>query len=644
MRQLLLTVLLALLAAVFGTLAAVQLKDNNLSALFGAPPLAKGDRLYDFDAAGVARLVITNSSGERASFSRSDGLWRMTEPSRDRADYRHLEGLVEFTRNLRIEDIIPADGVAPEEFGFRAGSFDFELIDLEGRRVARFGLGRRTAWHRFDSENNRIFETVFIQPREAGRKGYAYVCSAPEVRRSLLDRGFGVLRDHHPFLFSWKQLASVQVRNSGGELLLSRESPQGGWKITKPLTLRTDPEAVAALLRKLTELEATTVHDPGSVTTIDPESPYLSIALGAFAADGSVVPAATLTIEPPATPEAGTVFAHVAGRPAVFELPLTPVNGHPGVSQLESGINDLRSKTLADLNIAALSSITIDAPHLPRPLIVTLGKARQDGRPRWLVRYGNNQSPANEFTVEKLLSAVTRDQVTGFASDAATDLAAFGLDFPEKRVLFEGGSGEGIELLFGRSGEKFHAMRKGTPSVVEIDSGTYTRIAAHPHEWRDPLLWPFNVIDLVGLRIERKGREPLNLTYNFLDESWTARQGDTDVTPLLNTQRANNFLTFLENLRVTRWLGVDSTEAQRALADPVFSLTVLYKQINDLGDPVGVTPVTLEVARASLSPQNRIFYGRLSGDPDYFVLDLEAARRLATDLLEATASPGVTEP
>ncbi|NNM29753.1 MAG: DUF4340 domain-containing protein, partial [Akkermansiaceae bacterium] len=391
------TVLLVVLAAVFGSLAAVQIRDQDLSAVFGKPPLAKEDLLYDFDAGNIVRLNLTNSSGDRASFRKRGGRWLMEEPAEDRADYRHLEGLVDFARNLRIEDIIPARSTTPEECGFRAGHFDIELINTSGRRVARFALGRRTAWHRFDTRNNLLYETVFVRPGDEGSGDYVYVCSGPEVRRSLLEKGFGVLRDHRPFLFNPAQLASIAISSGTGELLLSRSTPEAGWRITKPLELRTDPAAVKSLLTTLTNLEAATVHDPGSVTTLDPDEPYLTVDLQVFNADGEAVPAAVLTVEPPATPEATSLLGKTAGRPAVFEFPLTPVNGRPTLSQLALSINDLRSKTLADLNIAALRTITLDATHLPRPLIVKLGTARTHGRPLWLVNYCPRESLANEL-------------------------------------------------------------------------------------------------------------------------------------------------------------------------------------------------------------------------------------------------------
>ena len=126
----------------------------------------------------------------------------------------------------------------------------------------------------------------------------------------------------------------------------------------------------------------------------------------------------------------------------------------------------------------------------------------------------------------------------------------------------------------------------------------------------------------------------LILNYTFLDETWKARQYGENVTTHLNPQRANQYLKFIEGLRVDKWLGDTSPVAERALRNPSFRFTAIFREMNDDGDRVGTRELSFELAPASPSAANRYFYGQLSGDPHYFLLGVDAYRQLTTRLVD----------
>jgi hypothetical protein len=279
---------------------------------------------------------------------------------------------------------------------------------------------------------------------------------------------------------------------------------------------------------------------------------------------------------------------------------------------------------------------------LPDPILIFLGSEARAGEPgkRWMLNLHGHTAPANELALAALLQAISRDEVLGYASDAARDLAAFGLSPPQKRVVLVGGEDEEIDLLFGRSRDgKFYAMRRGTSTVTEITATTYTAIKGHPHDWRDTLLMPFSIVDLAVMRIEQPIRPPLQdasltLNYAFLDESWTARQYGEDATPRLRTQRANHFIKLMEELRVDKWLGDTSPAAQRALQNPSFRFTAMFRKLNEEGDRIGLREATFDLAPASQSSLNQYYYGQLSGDSDYFIISRESYQELTRPLID----------
>ena len=639
MRSVLSTIILAALALSLGGLAYVQIKENDLTSIFGDPPRKADEALFSFELNAPARLTITNSSGKKAEFRKSGGLWYMISPTEDRADFRHLQSLVFASRQLIISESFDQDELSPKESGLAGGHYKINIIDGDGNQLAHYKLGKRSPWHCVANENGNLAETFFIQPIGSFADDHIYVCAGANAR-VLLDEGFPILRDHRPFLFNALQLANITVQSKNGEVVINRAGMKSPWRITKPLDLRTDTDALERLVSGLYSLEAPKIHDPGSITI--PARPtggaYMEVSLGFFDSAGKIQPKkVTLEVEAPATPESNTVFAKVTGRSSIFELPLTSANGLVSLSDLPITVNELRSHTLLSHPPSTLRSATIKTPEQDpaKPLLLALAKDPRTKRPRWYINRTGEPEPANEKTVYRLFTAITRDQILAFTSDAPAELAPFGLKTPAVSLTFEHSKNQKIEIDLGKGEDgNYYALRKDEPGVVQIDTGTFHHVATKPSSWRDSLLWSLPIITLKGFAIEHQGEPPLLLSYNFLTEQWAARREGKNVTSLLNKQRANILLDNLEGLRVTRWLGPDDEEAADRLISPTLSIEVAYAVEDDFGDEIATHRRLLNLTPFSYADKNQLFYGRLSGDPDYFILSKLAFDKLNVDLLE----------
>ncbi len=335
------------------------------------------------------------------------------------------------------------------------------------------------------------------------------------------------------------------------------------------------------------------------------------------------------------------MLATTEERPGlIFELPRKPIRGSFTLAQLPLSVDQLRARTLTDFKIASLRSITIHKSSNAHPLRIFLGKERS-GRPRWMLETPNGQSPANETATARILKALTGDEAISFASNAASNLTRYGLSPPSKRILLDLKDSEPIDLFFGRTGDgRCYAMRQGASTVTEIDPATYTSIAAEPYQWRDSLLMPFSIVDLSTMKIEQfpltvpLADPALTLKYKFLTEDWEARQFEEDVSPRLNKHRANQFIKFMETLRVEQWLDEATPAAARSLRSPTFRFTAIFRELDDQGDLKGFRESSFDLAPASRSSRNRIIYGKISGNPNYFVLSMESYQQLNAGLLD----------
>jgi hypothetical protein len=628
MRSFAFTLLLVFLAVVLGGLSFWRISKGNLDSVFGAPPVAVGDPLYtNFKPDDVHRIILSGN-GVEAEFEHTGHGWQVIRPWNDRMDIRAANAIVGFTLGTKVADVVPERKIDSQQAGLQDGLIGVRLESKDGRRLAKYILGRRTPWIAKDTAAGDDVPTVYVRQNDIGRKNYIYACTGDI--HPLFKNGFAYLRDHQPLFFNPLSVRKVRIKGPEGELVLAKDAPDAPWHIIKPLSLSTDRDAVKRLLEGLFQLRALKVSDVSSVTrpANGETTGNRQIAIQTFGTDQETV----LDIQPPATADARTALATVSDRPtAVFELPLKPEADLLSLAQLPLTVNELRDTTLTHLRVAQLQSIRItSANHEP----VIVGHPSKDPKSPWMLFTADGKSqPASEKAVFDILKAVTEDKVAGFVTDAATDLTPWGLDRPIITLTFLGFDNAVIELLIARGKDgTIYASRRGSLSVVKLDETTLSKIATLPYQWRQPRLWSLNRVDLLGIERVSINRPPVLLRYSFLDESWKAESAGKDVTAQINPDRANYLLTALENLQVTRWLGTDDSEAAARLVSPPLVISVLCKHVNDNGGIADVARGELRIAPVSDSPDNRFYYGRLTSEPNYFLIDRPTALKLTVDL------------
>lgn len=628
MRSLAFTLALATLAAVLGGLGLWRITNGNLDNVLGAPPVAIGDTLYsDFKSDAVQRMILTGN-GVEAECERAGSGWHVIRPWNDRMDIRAANAILGFTLGTRVTDVIPERKMQSQEAGLQDGLIGIRLESKDGRKLARYILGRRTPWIAKDTATDDDVPTVYVRQNDFGRKNYIYACTGDI--HPLFKNGFAYLRDHQILFFNPLSVRKLRIKGPEGELALAKETPDAPWHITKPLSLPTDRDAMKRLLEGLYQLKALKVSDISLVTrpTKDETTGNRQIAIESFGTGQETV----LDIQAPATADAHTTLATVSDRPtAIFELPLKPEADILSLAQLPLTVNELRDTTLTRLRVAQLQAIRITSANREPVIVSHLSK---DPKSPWMLFAADGKSqPASEKAVFDILKAVTEDKVAGFVTDAATNLAQWGLDHPAMTLSFIGFDNAVIEILIARTKDgTIYSSRRGSSSVVKLDEATLAKIATLPYQWRQPRLWSLNRVDLLGIERVSVNRPPVLLRYEFLSESWKAESAGKDITPQINTDRADYLLSALENLEVTRWLGTDDSEAATRLVNPPLTISVLCKHSDADGGIADVTHRELRIAPVSDSPDNRYYYGFLNTEPNYFLIDRQTALKLTVDL------------
>ncbi len=639
------TIALFILAVAVGWLALADTTSKYHHAIFGSEVTQPGELLLKTKLIDKTRqITLTNGEGDSIQFFADGPHWTSTKPWKDRVDHNFVKYLFQFATHLKVEETIPRDEVDPADFGLRKTTVRMIMRDKKGKKIYDFRIGRMAAWHVPTNDPNKTIPTIFIRFKDHYLKDTIYLCSSPAAQgiHKLFKNKFARFRDHHPFLFSPKQLDKVTIQNPEGELILARKNSHAPWTITKPLELRVDYKALSTLFNDLYNLTALKVEDRTNVTLPTAESDTAAgrkISLHFAGAKEDT----TLHIYPPIQEDSPTVLATVSDRPnTVFHFPLTNTSDPKVIttpSQLQASVNDLRSKTITHLNGKLLKTIIIRPTGRADILL------QRTPTSQWRVLRKNGWNPANQEAIIQLITALTRDKIVKFVTDAAADLSPYGLNRPFLRIGLVSFRNRGMGIAFGRdpknpSSEKIYAHIIGKPNIWEISSETLGKIATYPWQWRTHHVWHIPKVDINTITITHQNQPPIQLTYHFFSEDWTAHQGDKDLTASLNPNRANNFLKTLTSLHCAKWLSPNHPQATQFIKNPATTIKIHLNREDSYGNPLPPMVKSLKIAH---TPNKLIHFGKINstpkdphadGEQNYFLLSPETISKLSTNLFE----------
>jgi Domain of unknown function (DUF4340) len=621
------TLILALLATLFGGLALWRWEVGNFNSLLGAPPTPLGQRLYrDFKPADVIRIQVSQNT-LKANFELTENGWRATVPWQDRMDPSAALGIIQFTLGMRVEDLARRDEIDSKQSGLGEDSINIRLEGKDGQSLAKYKIGSLSSWLANVQDIEKPVPTLFIAPLDRKRKSHTYICTGDIT--PIFKDGLKYLRDHRPFFFNPITLQSVRIRAEQGELTLQRENPDSPWRITKPLNLSTDPVAIKSLLEGLYDLRAARISSPSSTSVPVPTKDNLGkssqISIRAFGSEMET----TLDISPPSAPDSRDVMATVSDRPGtLFEIPLKPEPNLVSLASLPLAINDLRDCTLTHLNVQSLRQIRIQ-PSTGQEILIS----RKPPQP-WMCTIAQETQQANEELLFNLLKAATQTRVSGFVSDAATDFTPWGLDHPFLKISFISQDLQSLELAFGLDAKGgIFVNRSGTPTVMRVPPSLITAIPIQPYQWQLARLWAIDRNNLMAIERSTPASPSLTLSYDAnLADSWSATSDGKNITASLDQARANFTLGVLEGLKVSRWLA--PSEGDAALATPSLTLKIIEKSTDDLGDLSGFIIREASFAPVTTGPDLGSYYGRLRSSMKPFLIDRETYRLLTLDLIE----------
>jgi hypothetical protein len=505
----------------------------------------QSQNVVNFEREKVDGIIIQNGD-DKIELRRHDRKWRLEAPIKDQADSSLVDNLLFDLEAWPKEATISAKEIETDknklgEFGLSKAKLRLKLIGqgappeillgkdaaLEGKMYVRF-------------ENTK---EIFVTSQSIKK----------EIEKKADD-----FRDKKLTDLTTAQVSRVVLKTPAGEMELEKKGDH--WEIIRPLRARGDDQKIGDLVAQVTtaRIQQFVADDRGDLHPFGLAAPRGSITLfgendkSAGQTDKSGrEQGQTLQFGNVPEKEKDQVYVRFPSRNFVYTLP----------KKIEEILNikpnDVRDRHLAQIDKNILDRITIEAPGKGKTVL-----ARKDEK--WTITNHNN-APANASEVQRLIDAVTNEQVTKFVEDVASNLPKYGLDKPQLQLTFSSFASENTAetkagehpfatINFGKIEGDDVSVRIGEePFIVAVRRTLLASANTDPLQWQELGIFNFKPEQIHRFSVTTDKELALIRGPN---NQWNWVKGNEAI----NQANVQSLLNTLSTLHAVRWVGATTPQ------------------------------------------------------------------------------------
>lgn len=578
-------------------------------------------QVIPFDLEKINALSWSGAESANGAILEEDGRWRLREPDGELVHPGWIKQVLASLGELRsLERITAAE--------FRKGKADIDTLGFEKGSWIDLATTDGTSLHLAIGKQGPLTGTVYLSPGRLPGQEDDVVLVRDDLA-SLLKIPAEKLVDPNLVRFDEAKLVSFQVRNGGHDIEISRKDPDAYWELVRPLHSRVGKDALTIPFLGITRA---LILDPLDVAPAFVHSEPAGLTLRLSPASGGAEVEIEAWRDPTSEKEAPTGIARSSDRPNWYRVGgdlLDLERLHPTL---------LRDRMLARINPDALQGILLRVPDNGELQV------RLQGR-QWIYKRGDTWERASSARVEKTVKALNESEVLAFHNNGADD-PLYGLDQPFLKIAVttldggiireedaDGNSTILLRLAKGTDG-KLYGAYSHEPFVYEIDPTLLSEIPLDPLRWKSPSVLGFSPLSLRKITIVPGTEPPLEMSFDPFAGGWTATRAGTDLTAMLDLEKAEAIGSTLSSFQADQWIGTRGA-ALSALQNPSLLVRITIEQ----GRPDGSTALLpIELAFAPTSSDAResstFYYGMIKGVQDIFLLHRDRYQLLRDGALD----------
>jgi hypothetical protein len=526
-------------------------------------------RVFTVEPADVTEVALKRA-GDTVRAKREGEGWALLEPLKGRGNRGSIDEVVTTITTARMDREIVAAPASLAEFGLDKPAAEVTLTLKDGKQVGLV-LGAKSP------------TGVWVYARE-WNKPNVFVLGESVLRDAT--KPVADLRDRTLLAVDRKDVTALEIATPEGAMTV--EAADGKWKLTRPVALPADTEAINALLEKLTaaRIKEFVAEAPPSLQPYGLDRPA-RIAIHTGRDKERSLKA--LQLGRVDTGKKG-VYAMRPGESSVLLLPEDVWTAVPKT------VGALRNKVVVDFDRDKLTRVEVESAKGPVTLV-------QD-KDKWRIT-APEALPADQVQVGSLLSRLRDLRAQGFVAEDAAGIPRY-LAKPAAKVTLVTAAGSQVVLLAPapdrRGGQPTaYAAIAGRGPVALVDAKVLADVARSAGDLRDrTLVTGLEPRDIARVRVRRDGQTVV-----------LERQGDTDwrlIEPSKGAAKGARVDDLLFSLRALKWQEIVAPAGDAAkygLEPPAFEVVLFRK---DGGELATVQVGRTEAARVFLRTKGSAVY------------------------------------
>lgn len=396
------------------------------------------EKIFDIEADKIEEVRVT-ADKETTLLRKSDGTWRVVEPTPVDADQTEASGLTTSLTGIEMGRVVEANASDLARYGLADPKIKIAFKG-QGNAAGEIHLGDKTAtgtdMYASKAGEKRVFLVPSYQETPFNKKPF-----------DLRDKRILTIKRDDIDLLDVGGATQYQLTRTGTE-----------WRLRQPIQARADYSAIEGLLTRLTTTNMTKLVEQGAQGgSIAPEvlakygldKPQATVAIGAGSSK------ATLAL---GKEEEGAVYARDLSRPLIFAVDPTLATDlkKPADDYRNKGVFEARPFNLARLRIVRGK----DTYEFEK--VAGAGGAGD----KWQRKInGGAAADVDVAKMEDFLSKITNLRADSFVASGPAQ--------PELIVSTSHDEGKFERVRFGKAGADTVASREGEPGAGKLDATNY---------------------------------------------------------------------------------------------------------------------------------------------------------------------------
>jgi Domain of unknown function (DUF4340) len=503
-------------------------------------------RIFQLTKDAIEAVTITRGNEVIKLAKDPQAGWMLTEPVRAKAEQRTvddvLDGLVEGKR----ERVVAEQATDLGEFGLQEPSLVVEATTKGVATPTVLQIGARTP----------TFSSYYAREGDQAK-----VLMIPTSLQTKFDKTVFNLRDKTVLALDQTQVRRVEV-HQGEQLIAAEAAGEQGWKLVAPLEAMADKTKIADFL---SAIHGATVKEfveetPQDLTPYGLNPPRWRLVF--FVGDERAEKSLLLGEEDSAK---GGIYAKRGAMDNVFVMDAKLLE------KLPKAVSDWRDRRLMAFKRDEVERFEIHVGDEVTEVVCVenCGKIPDD---RWQIKRPL-EAAADAIKVRTLVRNLEELKVKTFVAEDADDLAPYGLDLPQARILaWLRNQSEPVTLWLGRQDADqggYYVKLPERPAVYLVDTRDGDDLMQKAPDLRERKLLVFKARDIRKIEIARPEGE---LVIEGDGESW---QQVKPTKATLEGQRVRSLLWKLEDLEFKEeWQAAAIAADVHGLETPAATLTL----------------------------------------------------------------------